>query len=75
MPAIVLSADRFPPPDQLTPENYTQAQIHQANDMLAAALGTAADVVPGSGHNVMLYQPAAVADAILRVVGEVRSGR
>lgn len=42
--------------------------------MLAAALGTAAQVVPGSGHNVMLYQPAAVADAVLRVVDAVRAG-
>ncbi|KMO84981.1 alpha/beta fold hydrolase [Mycolicibacterium chubuense] len=75
VPAIVLSADRFPPPDQLTPDNYTQAQIHRANDMLAAALGTAMQVVPGSGHNVMLYQPAAVADAVLRVVDAVRAGR
>lgn len=75
VPAAVLLADRFPPPGQLTADNYTQTQIRKANDMLAAALGTAADVVPGSGHNVMLYQPAAVADAILRVVGEVRSGR
>ena len=38
VPAMVLSADRFPPPVELTPDNYTQAQIHQANDMLAAAL-------------------------------------
>jgi pimeloyl-ACP methyl ester carboxylesterase len=74
VPAAVLSADRFPPPDQLTPDNYTQAQIHRANDMLAAALGTTMQVVPGSGHNVMLYQPAAVADAVLRVVDAVRAG-
>lgn len=74
VPAAVLIADRFPPPEQLTPDNYTQAQIHTANEMLAAELGTAPQVVPGSGHNVMLYQPAAVADAMLRVVDAVRRG-
>lgn len=72
VPAAVLIADRFPPPDQLTADNYNQAQIRTANEMLAGALGTTAEVVPGSGHNVMLYQPAAVADVILRVVGSAR---
>ncbi|AFM17081.1 putative hydrolase or acyltransferase of alpha/beta superfamily [Mycolicibacterium chubuense NBB4] len=75
VPASVLSADRFPPPDQLTPDNYTQAQIRQANDMLAAALGTADVVVPHSGHNMMLYQPQVVAEAIEQIVERVRSGR
>ena len=72
VPAVVLSADRFPPPEQLTPENYTQAQIHQANRMLAAALGTGNVVVEGSGHNMMLYQPQAVADAVVTIVDQVR---
>lgn len=74
VPAAVLIADRFPPPDQLTGDNYTQPQIRTANEMLAGALGTTTEVVPRSGHNVMLYQPAAVAEVILRVVGQVRSG-
>ncbi|MGB3353579.1 MAG: alpha/beta hydrolase [Mycobacterium sp.] len=72
VPAVVLSADRFPPPEQLTPETYTQAQIHQANSMLAAALGTTNVVVEGSGHNMMLYQPQAVADAVVTIVDQVR---
>jgi len=38
--AIVLSSDKFASPEVLTPENYTLAQIHEANDMLAVALGT-----------------------------------
>jgi pimeloyl-ACP methyl ester carboxylesterase len=75
VPAAVLSADRFAPPEQLTPDNYTQAQIHQANDMLAQALGTSNTVVPASGHNMMLYQPRVVADTIDAVVERVRSGR
>lgn len=74
VPAIVLSADRFADPAALKPDNYTQAQIRQANDMLAAALGTTNVVIPGSGHNQMLYQPQAVADQIVTVVDEVRSG-
>lgn len=76
VPAVVLSADRFAPPEQLTPDNYTQAQIRRANDILAAALGTSNVVVPGSGHNMMLYQPEAVADAVVTIVDRVRaSGR
>lgn len=75
VPAAVLSGDRFPPPAQLTPDTYTQAQVHRANDLLAAALGTTNVVVPGAGHNMMLYQPRAVADAVVAVVQQVRSGR
>jgi pimeloyl-ACP methyl ester carboxylesterase len=74
VPAIVLSGDRFPAPEALKPDNYTQAQIHQANDMLAAALGTTNVIVPGTGHNQMLYQPRAIADQIVTVVDEVRDG-
>jgi pimeloyl-ACP methyl ester carboxylesterase len=74
VPAIVLSGDRFPAPEALKPDNYTQAQIHQANDMLAAALGTTNVIVPGTGHNQMLYQPQAIADEIVTVVDEVRNG-
>jgi pimeloyl-ACP methyl ester carboxylesterase len=73
VPAIVLSADKFVAPAGLKPDNYTQAQIHQANDMLAAALGTTNVVIPGTGHNQMLYQPRAVADQIISVVDRVRA--
>lgn len=74
VPAIVLSADKFADPAILKPDNYTQAQIHQANDMLAAALGTTNVIIPATGHNQMLYQPQAVADEIVTVVDEVRNG-
>ncbi len=74
VPAIVLSADRFADPAALKPDNYTPAQIHQANAMLAAALGTTNVIVPGSGHNQMLYQPQAIADEIVTVVDRVRNG-
>jgi pimeloyl-ACP methyl ester carboxylesterase len=72
VPAIVLSADKFAAPEALTPENYTLAQIHEANDMLAAALGTTNIIATGSGHNMMLYQPKFVADTIVGVVDRVR---
>lgn len=74
VPATVLTADRFPPPAGLTAANYTQTQIREANDMLAAALGTTNVIIPGTGHNQMLYRPEAVADQIIRVVDEVRHG-
>jgi len=74
VPAIVLSADMFAAPKNLKPDNYTQAQIHQANEMLAAALGTTNVIIPGTGHNQMLYQPQAIADEIVTVVDEVRKG-
>ncbi len=72
VPAIVLSADKFAAPEALTPENYTLAQIHEANDMLASALGTTNVIATGTGHNMMLYQPKFVADTIIGIVDQVR---
>lgn len=74
VPAIVLSSDKFQPPEVLKPDNYTLAQIHEANSMLAAALGTTNVVSTGSGHNMMLYQPNFVADNIFAIVDRVRAG-
>ncbi|MDT5015549.1 MAG: hypothetical protein QOD39_1709 [Mycobacterium sp.] len=75
VPAIVLSSDKFASPEVLTPENYTLAQIHQANTLLADALGTTNVVSVGSGHNMMLCQPKFVADNIIGVVDQVRQPR
>ena len=72
VPAIVLSADKYPPPEAVTPDNYTLAQIHEANNVLAAALGTTNIFSTGSGHNMMLYQPKFVADNIIDIVDRVR---
>ncbi|MGO4445739.1 alpha/beta fold hydrolase [Mycobacterium sp. 2YAF39] len=74
VPSIVLSSAKFASPETLKPDNYTQAQIHQANSMLAAAMGTTNIVVPGAGHNVMLYEPKFVADTIIGIVDQVRRG-
>lgn len=60
VPAAVMSSGKFVPPNLLTPENYTQAQIHRSNDLLADALHATNHVVADSGHNIMLYDPAAV---------------
>ena len=72
IPAAVLSSDKFPPPDQLTPENYTQDQIHRSNDMLAAELHTANRIVANSGHNVMLCAPQVVADTVVGMAARAR---
>jgi hypothetical protein len=42
--------------------------------MLAESLGTTNRTTTDSGHNVMLYQPQMVADAIIAVVEQVREG-
>ena len=72
VPAVVLSADKFPPPEEVRPDNYTLAQIHDANAMLASALGAGNIIATGSGHNMMLYQPKFVADNLIEVVERVR---
>lgn len=75
VPAIVLSSDRFPPPANLTSQNYTRFQIHRANSLLAETLATDNVIVADSGHNIMLYQPKLVAERILAIVVKVRADR
>jgi pimeloyl-ACP methyl ester carboxylesterase len=74
VPAIVLSSDKFPPPSDLGPDDYTKFQIHQANSLLAETLQTENVIVPGSGHDIMLYAPQVVADKIVAMVDKVRAG-
>ena len=74
VPAVVLSSDKFQPPEALKPDNYTLEQIHQANTLLADALGTVNITTTDSGHNIMLYQPQLVAGQILATVNRVREG-
>jgi pimeloyl-ACP methyl ester carboxylesterase len=75
VPTVVLSSDKFPPPADLGPYDYTKFQIHQANSMLAETMATENVIVPGSGHDIMLYAPQVVADKIVTVVDRVRTGR
>jgi len=65
VPTVVLSSDKFPPPVDLGPDDYTKFQIHQANSLLAETLATENVIVPGSGHDIMLYAPQVVADKIV----------
>jgi len=73
VPAIVLSSDKFAPPADRRPDNYTKFQIHQANRLLAETLATENVIVPGSGHNIMVYAPQVVADKIVAIVNKVRA--
>jgi pimeloyl-ACP methyl ester carboxylesterase len=75
VPTIVLSSDKFPPPADLGPDDYTKFQIHQANSLLAETLATENVIVPGSGHDIMHYAPQVVAGKIVAVVDKVRAGR
>ena len=72
VPAVVLSSDKLPPPAELRPDAYTKFQIHQANSLLAQTLATDNVIVPGSGHDIMLYAPRVVADKIVAIVDKVR---
>ena len=74
VPAVVLSSDIFPPRASVDPEGYTKYQIHRANSLLAETLWADNVIIGGSGHNMMLYQPQAVATRTIAIVGWVRSG-
>ena len=67
VPTIVMSSDKLPPPAELRPDDYTKFQIHQANSLLAETLATENVIVPGSGHDIMLYAPQVVADKIVAI--------
>jgi pimeloyl-ACP methyl ester carboxylesterase len=74
VPAVVLSSDVFPPRAATGPEEFTKFQIHRANSLLADTLWADNVIVGGSGHNMMVYQPDAVAAKTIAVVDWVRSG-
>jgi len=73
VPATVLSRDTFPPPADLTAQNYTRFQIHRASSLLAETLATENVIVADSGHDLMLDQPKRVADQIIAIVAKVRA--
>jgi pimeloyl-ACP methyl ester carboxylesterase len=75
VPTIVLSSDKLRPPADAGPHDYTKFQIHQANSLLAETMATENVIVPGSGHDIMLYAPKVVADKIVAVVDRVRTAR
>jgi pimeloyl-ACP methyl ester carboxylesterase len=74
VPAVVLSADMFPPRTTPMPtEDYSKFQIHRSNSLLADTLWADNVIVGGSGHNMMLYQPTAVDAEIAAIIAKVRS--
>jgi pimeloyl-ACP methyl ester carboxylesterase len=80
LPAVVLSADKpwhsaTPGPSDATVQGATVtfANWLSAQDLLAASLGARHITSTHSGHNVYLYQPQMVVDAIRETVDEVRS--
>jgi pimeloyl-ACP methyl ester carboxylesterase len=74
VPAVVLSSDIFPSRAAAGPEEFTKFQVHRANSLLAETLWADNVIIGGSGHNMMLYQPDAVAAKTIAVVDRVRSG-
>lgn len=75
VPAIVLSSDKPVPPDQSRPDDYTKFQVTQANSLLAETLATDNVIIPGSGRDIMLYEPQRVAEKIVAIVDRVRADR
>jgi pimeloyl-ACP methyl ester carboxylesterase len=74
-PAVVLSADKpwqAPAPDAHG-GMITFAEWLAAQDLLAASLHATHVAETHSGHNLYLYQPELVVDAIRKVVEDVRS--
>jgi pimeloyl-ACP methyl ester carboxylesterase len=78
MPTAVLSADKpwrtdLLPADALRGEQVTFSDWLAGQQQLATALGVVPVTATDSGHDVYLYQPALVVDAIRGVVDAVRS--
>jgi len=74
VPAIVLSSDKPPPPARSGQGDYTDFQTRQANGLLAETLQTDNVIIPGSGRDIMLDEPARVAEKIVEIVDRVRAG-
>ncbi|GFG51946.1 alpha/beta hydrolase [Mycolicibacterium agri] len=79
MPAAVLSAEKpwrtdLLPPEATQGEQVTFADWLAAQQQLALALGVEPVTATDSGHDIYLYRPALVVDAIRDVVDDVRAG-
>jgi pimeloyl-ACP methyl ester carboxylesterase len=77
VPAIVLSADKpwrvdLLPADIAKGDMVSFADWLRSLDLLAAALGAEHVTRTNSGHDIYLYTPAVVVDAIRQVVDQVR---
>jgi pimeloyl-ACP methyl ester carboxylesterase len=79
IPAVVLSADKpwrtdLLPPEAVTPDMVTFDDWLASIDLLADDLDAEHITETDSGHDIYLYRPALVVDAIRTVVDDVRSG-
>lgn len=77
VPAVVLSADKpwrtdLLPPEIASIDTVTFDDWLRALDLLAQSLDAENITRTGSGHDIYLYNPALVVDAIEQVVDEVR---
>ena len=79
IPAVALAADKpwrtdLLPPESLSSEQVTFEDWRAGQDRLATSLGVELITATDSGHDIYLYHPSLVVDAIERVVEEVRAG-
>jgi pimeloyl-ACP methyl ester carboxylesterase len=79
VPAVVLVADKpyrtdLIPPDVLAGEHTTFEDWQAMVNRLGAQLGAKTITETNSGHNIYMYSPQLVIDAIDEVVAEVRAG-
>ena len=74
---VKISAERFTfTPSQITVKRGTVIELRlrseDTNHGFKIVGSTTNVIIPGTGHNQMLYQPQAIADQIVTVVDEVR---
>lgn len=79
VPTVVLSADKpwrvdLLPPEATQGDRVTFADWLAAQDRMTAALGAGRIAATDSGHDIYLYSPALVVDAISDIVADVRGG-
>ena len=79
VPAVVLSADKpwrmdLLPPEAKQKDTVTFDQWLASLDRLATDLDAPHITETDSGHDIYLYSPALVVDAIRGIVGDVRAG-
>jgi len=78
LPLIVLSRDRFPPPENATPERLSRMETRYqmwlglARDLASLSTNGQHRIVAGAGHDIEIDRPQAVIDATREVLAIVR---
>jgi hypothetical protein len=76
LPLIVLSRDRFPPPENATPEQLErmeaqyQVWLTLARDLTSLSNDGLHRIVAGAGHDIQIDRPQAVIDAVREVLAK-----